>query len=132
MTNGSTTNPLPIELQYVDVAWVCANSEDELRTIVSTFFRKVYKSMDLTLNICKMMVLHQLARYCGVSLPIIEAHGEALENIGHFQYFWSVLLTKGVIDEEVQHCVQYASAAFGCLRKRVFEDNIIRFDTKPM
>eukprot|EP00061_Rhincodon_typus_P015062 g42530.t1 len=43
-----------------------------------------------------------------------------------------VLSAKAVIDEEIQHRLQCTSAAFGCLRKRVLEDNNIRSDTKVM
>eukprot|EP00061_Rhincodon_typus_P002798 g18492.t1 len=50
----------------------------------------------------------------------------------HFQNLKSVLLAKAPIDEEIQHCLQSASAAFDRLRKRVFENNNITSDTKLM
>eukprot|EP00061_Rhincodon_typus_P004039 g21610.t1 len=56
---------------------------------------------------------------------------QASENIDHFQYLRSVLLAKAAIDEEIHHCLQYASTAFGHLKKRVLKDNI-RADTEFM
>eukprot|EP00061_Rhincodon_typus_P009691 g33366.t1 len=68
----------------------------------------------------------------GETNALIKAHGEALENIDHFQELDSVLSAKATIDEEIQHCLQGASTAFSHLRKKVFEDNNIRSDTKLM
>eukprot|EP00061_Rhincodon_typus_P007672 g29607.t1 len=61
--------------------------------------------------------------------PTDKFHGEALENVDHFQ---CVLSTKAAIDEESQHGVRCASGTFSCLRKGVFENNSIRSDTKFM
>eukprot|EP00061_Rhincodon_typus_P008466 g31092.t1 len=44
----------------------------------------------------------------------------------------SVPSAKAAVDEEIQHCLEYASPAFNCLRKRVFENNNIRPDTMIM
>eukprot|EP00061_Rhincodon_typus_P006019 g26204.t1 len=63
---------------------------------------------------------------------IINVHGEALQNIGYSQYLGSVLLAKAAINEEIQHHLQCASAAFSHLRKRVIKDNNIRSDIKIM
>eukprot|EP00061_Rhincodon_typus_P012212 g37803.t1 len=87
--------------------------------------------MVLILNICKMKVLHQPGLAFGANPLIIKVQGEALENIDHFQHLGSVLSAKAAIDEEIQH-IQCASAAFGHLRKTVFEDNSIRSNTKLM
>eukprot|EP00061_Rhincodon_typus_P015676 g43481.t1 len=67
---------------------------------IISVFTEAYESMAITLNICKM------------------------------KYLWNVLSTKAAIDEEIPHCLRCASAAFSHLRKRVFEDNSIRSDTK--
>eukprot|EP00061_Rhincodon_typus_P007270 g28811.t1 len=88
--------------------------------------------MDLTLNIHKMKVLHKPGIALWSKPLIIKVHGKTLEKTNHFQYLRSVLLAKPAIDEEIQIASKCASAAFSCLRKRVFEDNNIRSDTKIM
>eukprot|EP00061_Rhincodon_typus_P013217 g39446.t1 len=64
--------------------------------------------MSFTLNIHKTKALHQ------PGLPIPQKCPD------------------GQIDEEIQHCLKCASTAFGRLRKRVFENNKIRSNTKLM
>eukprot|EP00061_Rhincodon_typus_P010860 g35459.t1 len=88
--------------------------------------------MGLTLNIHNMKVLHQLGLALSRELPTIKVDGEALENGDHFQYLGFVMAAKAAIGEEIQHHLQRANIAFGRLRKRVFEDNNIRSNTKIM
>eukprot|EP00061_Rhincodon_typus_P010121 g34165.t1 len=89
-----------------------------------------HESMGLTLNICKTNVFHQSGPTLRNEPPIIKVYGEASENVGHSQHLMGVLSTKSVIDEEIRHCLQCVNAVLACLRKRVFEDNNIRSDTK--
>eukprot|EP00061_Rhincodon_typus_P014976 g42387.t1 len=67
-----------------------------------------------------------------VEPPIIKVHGEALDNVKHFQYPRCVLSAEAVIDEEILHRLQCASASFGRLRKRGFKSNNIRSNTNIM
>eukprot|EP00061_Rhincodon_typus_P017325 g45972.t1 len=104
-------------------------TQDKLQIIVSTFTED-YENMGLTLSIRKTKIFHKPGPALWSEPLIIRVHGEALENVGQFQYLRSVLSTKAVIDEEIQHHLPCASAAFGHLRKTEFGDNSIRSDTK--
>nr|XP_014353800.1 PREDICTED: uncharacterized protein LOC106706837 [Latimeria chalumnae] len=126
-----TTTISVIELQYADDAVVYAHSEADLQVIINVF-AEAYRKMGLSLNIQKTKVLHQQAPNEQSPAPVIQIHGETLENVEHFPYLGSHLSQTADIDEEIQHRLKCASAAFGRLRKWVFEDHDIRSETKVM
>lgn len=53
-----------------------------------------------------------------------------MENMDHFTYLGSLLSSKAVIDDEMQHRLSCASGAFSRLRKRVFENRDLWTRTK--
>eukprot|EP00061_Rhincodon_typus_P015845 g43756.t1 len=88
------------------------------------------ENVGLTLIICKTKILHQPGLALWRKSLIIKVHGEALGNVGHFQYLGSVLSAKAAIVEEIQQHLQRASPTFSCLKIKVFEDSNFRSNTK--
>ncbi|XP_059575543.1 uncharacterized protein LOC109281456 [Alligator mississippiensis] len=103
----------------------------DLQAIIHVF-TEACKKMGLMFNIQKTKFLHQQALNEQSPAPVIQIHGETLENIEYFPYLRSQLSQKAEMDEEIQRHLKYASAAFGCQRKQVFEDHDIRSETKLM
>uniref|UniRef100_A0A803TLC0 C2H2-type domain-containing protein n=1 Tax=Anolis carolinensis TaxID=28377 RepID=A0A803TLC0_ANOCA len=120
-----------IELQYADDNIVCAHSEEDLQAILNTF-AEAYEKLGLSLNIEKTKVLFQQAPANPSAMPGIQLNGVTLENVDHFRYLGSHLSTKVNIDTEIQHRLSSASAAFFCMKQRVFDDQDIHRDTKVL
>eukprot|EP00061_Rhincodon_typus_P015685 g43498.t1 len=128
-TNGSTTDPFPVQtgvkqgcifaptmfLIYL-IAMLHLTARREL---TYTNSRKLFNIYPLQ---AKAKVPQPVSLSCIHKSLIIKVHGEALENVGLLQYLRSVLSTKVVIDEEIQHYLQCAGAAFSCLRDDIFLD----------
>ena len=124
-----TTPASIVELQYADDNSLSALSEEGLQTILDVF-AVAYGRIGLSLNIKKTQILHQPMPGQAPTVPNIQINGQALTNVAHFPYLGSYLSIRADIDAEIQHRLQSASAAFGRLRKRVFDDHDIQINTK--
>ena len=70
---------------------------------------------------------------CGFSTsPDIKIHGTTLEVVEHFPYLGSHLSQKATVEAEIQHRICCASTSLKNLRNRVFDNNVLRRDTKVM
>ena len=119
-----------VELQYADDNAVCAQSENDLQTILDAF-ADAYSRLGLSINIRKTQILYQLPQTEAIRVaPTIEVNGENLETVERFSYLGSHLSSNANIEDEVQYRLRCASSAFGKLRKRVFDDHDLRVSTK--
>ena len=118
-----------MELQYADDNAICASSERDLQTIMNAF-HEAYTRLGLTVNIRKTQVLYQPPPRRPHQTPFIKVDDQVLENVDHFPYLGSNLSSDTTIDKEIQHRLSCASAAFGRLRTRVFDDRNIFAKTK--
>ena len=126
-TKISTTSVM--EIQYADDNAVFAQSKEDLQTILNTF-AKAYRQLGLLLNSKKTKVLYQPPPNGTSTPPAITVNETPVENVEEFPHLGSLLSTKANIDAEVNHRISCASAAFGKLRKRVFENKDILVNTK--
>ena len=121
------TTPTSVEeLQCADYAEVSAHSEADLQAM--SLLRPTRKwDLHLT-SVRQTFSINKLSK----SRPQLQQSGLKirLENVEHFSYLESHLSRKADIDEEIQHHLKSASAAFGCARKLVFEDRHIISKTK--
>lgn len=118
-----TTTTSVVEFQYADNSQVSACSEADLQAMVNIVI-EAYSRMGLTLNTSKTKILFQQGPGAPLPSPKITANNALLENVPSFTYLGSHLSTNILIDE-IQHGIDGASAAFGKLRNRVFEDHNI-------
>ncbi len=89
-----------------------------------------YRQLGLILNAKKTEVLYQPPPTGPYEPPRITVNHKAVVNVEEFPHFGSTVSTKANIDAEVRHRIICASAAFGRLRRRVFENKGILVSTK--
>jgi exonuclease III len=126
-TKVSTTTVM--ELQYADDNVILANTEEDLQTTLNAF-RLAYESIGLELNTDKTKIIYQPAPNTNVPGPAITINEAPLENVKYFPYLGSYLSTDANIDAEIQHRLKCASAAFGRLMRRVFDNHDLSAQTK--
>lgn len=119
------------DLQFADDCCVAAHTASDIQATLD-LFNEAYKKLGLSLNIGKTKVLHQPAPRQPSNPSTIYVDGKPLEFVEHFPYLGSHLSQNATIDEEIQHRIHSASAAFFKLRQRVFENRDLRKSTKIM
>ncbi|KAJ4935415.1 hypothetical protein JOQ06_016948, partial [Pogonophryne albipinna] len=118
-----------IELQYaVDCALV-SHSPQDLQSVLTAVAR-AYSRMGLTVNTIKTEVVCQWSANIPSTPPTFTAAGEQLSIVPSFRYLGSILSEDNTIDNEVQNRIKHASAAFGRLRRRVFQNKNLHLRTK--
>ena len=124
------SNTALVEFQYADDNDVAAQSEADLQIILDAF-SYAYSKLGLKINATKTQVIFQPAPKDNIKVPPAIKIGEVtLKNVDSFPYLGSLISTNADIDADVKHRIQQAAAAFGKLRKRVFQDSDIRLETK--
>ncbi|KAJ3582338.1 hypothetical protein NHX12_007887 [Muraenolepis orangiensis] len=86
--------------------------------------------MGLTVNTIKTEVVCQWSANIPSTPPAFTAAGEQLSVVPSFRYLGSILSEDNTIDNEVQNRIKQASAAFGRLRRRVFQNKNLHLRTK--
>ena len=124
-----TTHMTILELQYCNDNALVTQREEDLQAVVNAF-SYAYDALGLKRNARKTRVLFQLSpdHTRERKQPEITAVGDqCLSSIDHFTY---CLSSKADLDVETQVRLQSASAAFGRLRDRVFDNKNIYINTK--
>lgn len=125
-----TTHMAILELQYADDNALVTHTED-LQVAVDAF-SYAHDALGLTLNARKTQVLfqpspdHTLER----KQPEITVGDTHLSSVDHFSDLGSCLSCKADLDVETQVRLKSASAAFGSLRDRVFDNRNLYTNTK--
>ena len=93
-------------------------------------FSSACDSFGLTISTKKTEVMFQPAPRNAYTEPSINVKGEVLKVVESFAYLGSILSRSVPIDNEVDARIAKASAAFGRLRKKVWERNGLTTRTK--
>ena len=107
---NKTTRILMRELLFADDSALVAHSAEEMQKIVDAF-SNASKKFGLKINIKKTEVLY------------IMVDGNKLNSVMEFTYLGSTISSNGCIDDEIQRRMAKASASFGRLRQRLWNNH---------
>ena len=88
------------------------------------------KRYGLTISITKTEVLYQPAPGTTRKDPEIKIDNQTLKNVDAFTYLGCTLTSNNSLDKEISNRIAKASAAFGRLRKRVWDERGLKTETK--
>ena len=74
--------------------------------------------------------MYQPAPGTAKKVPEIKIDNQTLKNVDAFTYLGSTLTSNNSLDKEISSRIAKASASFGRLRKRVWDDRGLKIDTK--
>lgn len=114
---------------FADDCALNASSQEEMQRSMDAFARAC-ENFGLTISTKKTEVLHQPPPNVPYVEPDISVNGQRLAAVDKFVYLGSTLSRAANIDEEVAYRVARASAAFGRLRKNVWERRGLSIATK--
>ena len=117
------------ELQYADDSAITASSPEAMQRALNAY-SNAYTAMGLTINPNKTEVLQQHSGGGHHQEAIFNIDGEPLKNSDSFKYLGSKITKDCNLDCEIESRISSASAAFGRLRKRVFNNNNLKVKTK--
>ena len=116
-------------LLYADDCAIVAHSEADLQYMADALSAAT-KRFGLTISIKKTEVLYQPAPGSVGKQPEIKIDDQILKTVDAFAYLGSTLTSNNSLDKEISNRIAKASAAFGRLRKRVWDDRGLRAETK--
>ena len=117
------------ELQYADDCALVSHSPQDLQAVLAAAVR-AYSRMGLTVNTSKTEVVCQWSSNRPSIPPTFTVSGEELAIVPSFRYLGSILSEENNVDDEVQNRIKQAAAAFGRLRRRVFQNKNLHLCTK--
>ena len=115
------------ELLFADDSALVAHSAEQTQKIVDAFF-DASKKFGLKINIKKTEVLYQ-TKSTRTREEDIMVDGNKL-NVLEFTYLGSSISTNGCIDDEIQKRMAKASASFGRLRQRLWNNHRVSMRVK--
>lgn len=118
-----------LELQYADDCALVSHTPQDLQSVLTAAVR-AYSRMGLTVNTTKTEVVCQWSATIPPTPPAFTVADEQLSVVPSFKYLGSILSEDSSIDNEVQNRIKQASAAFGRLRRRVFQNKNLHLRTK--
>ena len=117
------------ELLYADDCALEAHSLQDIQLITNKFAEAARK-YGLVINIKKTEVMFQPAPGIAYNIPVVTVKGASLKPVTEFCYLGSILANDALIDREVANRISRASASFGRLYSRVWNQKGIRLQTK--
>ena len=129
----SKTSPRPRlllmrELLFADDSALVAHCAEEMQKIVDTF-SDASKKFGLKINIKKTEVLYQ-PNSTRTREEDIMVDGYKLNSVLKFTYLGSTISSDGCIDDEIQRRMAKASASFGRLRQRLWNNHHVPMRVK--
>lgn len=118
-----------LELQYADDCALVAQSPEALQYVLTTA-TDIYTRLGLTVNIRKTEVLSQWSGGAPPNPPVFQITNENLTSVPSFKYLGSYLSSNTHLDEEIQHRIRQAAAAFNQLSTRVYQNKNLKISTK--
>ncbi|XP_061920052.1 prolactin regulatory element-binding protein-like isoform X1 [Entelurus aequoreus] len=106
-----------------------AISPQDLQSVLAAAVR-AYSRMGLTVNTSKTEVVCQWSSNKPSTSPVFTVSGEQIPIVPSFRYLGSILSDDNTVDSEVQNRIKQAAAAFGRLRRRVFQNKNLHLHTK--
>ena len=125
------TSETIIELQYADDNALVAHTPEALQNIIAAAVTS-YTRMGLTINTQKTEVLCQTSAGLPQQPITLTAAGQQLLTVPTFRYLGSIMSDTCSMDDEIQNRLKQASASFGRLRRRVFQNNNLKLHTKVL
>ena len=116
-----TTRILMRELIFADDSALVAHSAEDIQKIVDAF-SDASKKFGLKINIKKTEVLYQ-SNSTRTREEDIMVDGNKLNSVLEFTYLGSTISSDGCIDDEIQRRMAKASASFGRLRQRLWNNH---------
>ena len=116
------------ELLFVDDSALVAHSAEEIQKIVDAF-SDASKKFGLKINIKKTEVLYQ-PNSTKTREDDIMVDGNKLNTLLEFTYLRSTISSNGRIDDEIQRMMSKASASFGRLRQRLWNNHHVSMRVK--
>ena len=117
------------DLLYADDCAIVAHSEEDLQHLANALSTAT-KRYGLTISIKKTEVMYQPAPGTAKKVPEIKIDNQTLKNVDAFTYLGSTLTSNNSLDKEISSRIAKASASFGRLRKRVWDNRGLKIDTK--
>jgi hypothetical protein len=117
------------DLLFADDCALVAHSQDSAQQLFDRFASSA-RRFGLTVSLKKTEVMLQPLNRKTCSVPSIRAGDTVLKAVDRFCYLGSVLSSVANIDNDVSARLAKASAAFGRLTKRLWNDHGIRLATK--
>ena len=117
------------ELLFADDCALAADSVEGLQRLCDCF-ATASRRFGLTISIKKTEVLYQPARGNVYTPPAIFIEGKQLKAVELFKYLGSIVTSDNSADAEITARIAKATAAFGRLTKRLWNNRNIRVDTK--
>ena len=123
-----TTTKSILELQYADDCALLAHSPESLQRALNVV-ASTYSAIGLQVNIKKTQIVVQEStpQPC---VPTFTLDGHPLAIVPHFTYLGSTLSPSCNIDNDIQVRIGLASASFGRLTSRVFQNRNLTIPTK--
>ena len=109
------------ELLFADDSALVAHSAEEMHNIVDAF-SNASKKFGLKINIKKTEVLYQ-PNSTRTREEDIMVDGNKLNSVMEFTYIGRTISSDGCIDDEIQRRMAKASASFGRLRQRLWNNH---------
>ena len=116
------------ELLFADDNALVAHSAEEMQKIVHAF-SDASKKFGLKINIKKTEVLYQ-SNSTRTREEDIMVDGNKLNSVQEFTYFGNTISSDGCIDDEIQRSMAKASASFGRLRQRLWNNHHVSMRVK--
>ena len=123
-----TTRILMGELLFADDSALVAHSAEEIQKIVDAF-SNASKKFGLKINIKKTEVLYQ-PNSTRTREEDIMVDGNKLNSVLEFTYLGNTISSDGCIDDEIQRRMAKASASFGRLRERLWNNHHVSMRVK--
>ena len=123
-----TTRILMRELLFADDSALVAHSAEEMQKIVDAF-SDASKKFGLKINVKKTEVLYQ-PNSTRTREENIMVDGNKLNSVLEFTYLGSTISNNGCIDDEIQRRMAKASASFGRLRQRFWNNHHLSMRVK--
>jgi hypothetical protein len=117
------------ELLYADDCALTSHTLEEAQELLDLFSSSA-KRFGLTISLKKTEVMHQSSPVTNQSNASLTCEGQVLQCAENFCYLGSVLNRNVSLEKEIESRLGKASAAFGSLRSRLWNDHGIRLDTK--
>ena len=118
------------DLLFADDCALVALTEQGLQQLTNCFANAA-KRFGLTISLKKTEVMHQHKPKAMVKTPPkVHIDGTELKVVDKFTYLGSTISSNARIDDEINHRISKAAAAFGRLLKRLWLNHDITLDTK--
>ena len=123
------TKSLVRDFLCADDCVVVAHSEDDLQRLADSLSADT-KRFGLTISIKMTGVMFQPFKGSRASMPEIKIDGKALNNVDSFTCLGSSFSSSNILDKEISNRIAKASASYGRLHKRVWNERGLKLETE--